>query len=284
MGNLINGVEISNQVKEEVKQQVDEIVASGKRAPSLVVFMVGDDPRSAKYVSGKKTACEKAGIKFTLVHLPAETTQEDLEGQVISYNNDDSVDGILVQLPLPNGLDEERVTELVSPNKDVDGLTKFNSARLFSNEACLAPATPSGIMRILEAIDVDVTGKNVVILGRGKLVGKPLMLLMLNHNATVTICHSHTENLTEITQNADILVVGIGKDRYINKSFIKEGAIVIDAGINVDEFGKLHGDCDYLDMLDKCSWITPVPKGVGPMTIAMLLDNVVKAYHLNEAE
>ena len=282
MGERIDGTLISAQVKEEVKQQVDELLEAGKRAPHLVVIQVGDDSRSDAYVRGKKNACQDAGITFTHEHVPEDYGEDKLIELIDKYNKDDEVDAMLVQLPLPAGYDEKHVTESIVPNKDVDGLTEANIIRLYNNEKGLVPATPLGIMKILEAIGQDVDGKHVVIIGRGKLVGHPLSLLMLNHNATVTVCHSHTKNLKEIAKTADILVVGIGKMYFIDSEYIKEGAIVIDAGINVNEEGKLKGDCNYEDMIDKASYMTPVPRGVGPMTVAMLLVNVMTAYHLNE--
>ncbi len=221
MGNKIDGTAISKEVRQEIAIEVKDIVEKGQRVPCLVVFMVGDDPRSATYVRNKQKACEEVGIKCILEKLPATISQDTLLTKIEGYNQDDSVDGIIVQLPLPQGFDEKKVTETVCSKKDVDGLTSANLIKLYNNEPCLVAATPSGIMKLLEKIDVEVSGKQVVIVGRGKLVGKPLALLMTNHNATVTLCHSHSQNLKEITQTADILVVAIGKSEFIDDSFIK---------------------------------------------------------------
>ncbi len=278
MGELINGNIISECVKQEVRERISEITASGKRAPKLVVVVVGNDPRSAAYVRNKKKSCEEVGIEFVEKHFEENVSQDEIISYLGKCNQDDEIDGVIVQLPVPKHLNEEEVTEAVRADKDVDGLTRENIVRLYNKEKGLVPATPSGIMRMLKHIGCDVAGKHVVIVGRGKLVGHPLMLLMLNNNATVTVCHSRTENLKEITRTADVLVVGIGKAKFINSEYVKEGAVVIDAGINVNEEGKLVGDCDYQEMLDKVSYITPVPRGVGPMTVAMLLVNVLSAY------
>ena len=282
MGNKIDGTAIAQGIKEEIREEIEQLINEGKRQPHLVVIMVGDDPRSAAYVRNKEKSCQNVNIDFTLNHLSADVGEEELLKIIKGYNEDDTVDGIVVQLPLPAGYNESVITEAVAADKDVDGLTEASIIKLYNNKASLVPATPLGIMKILEKLNIDVDGKQVVIVGRGKLVGHPLSLMMLNSNATVTVCHSHTRNLTEITQTADILVVGIGKMNYITRDFVREGAVVIDAGINVDENGRLHGDCDYENMLDKVSWITPVPRGVGPMTVAMLLVNTMTAYRGHE--
>ncbi len=282
MGERIYGDQIAAQMKQAIGDRIMVHIEEGCRKPKLVIFMIGDDPRSDAYVRNKRRSCEEAGIECVLEHYPADVDQDTLIEKINEYNGDDTVDGMIVQLPLPDHLNEKVITETVSGDKDVDGLHSTNIIRLYNNDKrCLVPATPLGIMKILEYIGCDVDGKHVVIVGRGKLVGHPLSLLMLNRNATVTVCHSHTVNLTEITKTADILVVGIGKAGYITADHIKEGAVVIDAGINVTAEGKLTGDCDYENMLPKASFITPVPKGVGPMTVAMLLENVLTAYERN---
>lgn len=282
MGERIDGSLIAEKTRDILKEQIETLVSGGKRRPKLVVFLVGDDPRSGAYVRNKQRSCEYVGIEFVLEHYPADIDQETVISRIREYNDDESVDGMIVQLPLPSHLDESVITETVSGDKDVDGLHSDNILRLYNNDPdCLVPATPSGILKMLEFLKIEVDGKHAVIVGRGKLVGHPLSLLMLNHNATVTVCHSHTRQLEEITKTADILIVGIGKAGYINSSHIKEGAVVIDAGINVNEEGRLTGDCDYEDMLEKAAYITPVPKGVGPMTVAMLMYNVTRAYERN---
>jgi len=278
MGKIINGPATAAAVRAEVRQQV----AAMNRKPQLAVIHVGDDARSATYVRNKKKACEEAGIGFLLKKYKDTVKETTVINQIRKYNRDPEIDGIIIQLPLPAHLDETRIIEAVDPDKDVDGLTRRNIVRLYNNENGLVPATPAGIMKLLESIGCDVDGKHVVIVGRGRLVGHPLSLLMLNANATVTVCHSHTRNLAEITRTADILVVGIGRAGFITADYIKEGAVVIDAGINVTEEGKLKGDCDFEGMLEKASWITPVPKGVGPMTVAMLLANVLKACEMRK--
>lgn len=282
MGERIDGNLISAQVKEEIAEKIRIHTEQGHRKPKLVVFLVGDDPRSATYVRNKQKSCESVGIECILEHYPADVAQNILTDKIREYNCDETVDGIIVQLPLPSHLNEREVTETVDGDKDVDGLHSTNIIRLYNNDPrCLVPATPLGIMKMLEYIGCDVDGKNVVIVGRGKLVGHPISLLMLNHNATVTVCHSHTKDLTQITKTADILVVGIGKAGFITADHIKEGAVVIDAGINVNAEGKLKGDCDFESILPKASFVTPVPRGVGPMTVAMLLFNVLTAYERN---
>lgn len=282
MGERIDGNLIAQKTKDELKKQVDDMISKGHRRPKLVVFLVGDDPRSAAYVRNKQKSCEYVGIECVLEHYPAEVTQETLITKIKEYNKDVTVDGMIVQLPLPTHLNEAIITESVDGTKDVDGLHSDNILKLYNNDpTCLVSATPLGILKILEYLGINVDGKNVVIVGRGKLVGHPLSLLMLNHNATVTVCHSHTKDLAEVTKTADILIVGIGKAKFINSSHIKEGSVVIDAGINVDEDAKLVGDCNYDDMIDKASYMTPVPKGVGPMTVAMLMYNVIRAYERN---
>lgn len=279
MGERIHGDMIADQIKEEIREAIAADMEKGCRRPRLAVLLVGDDARSAVYVRNKQKACDAVGIDCTVEHFPPEATQDELIRRIHKYNENDTVDGIVIQLPLPAHLNDRVIVNEVCPDKDVDGLHDENTVRLYNNdERCLVPATPLGIMKLLEYIDCDVDGKHAVIVGRGRLVGHPLSLLMLNNNATVTVCHSHTRNLTEITKTADILVIGIGKAGFITSEYVREGAVVIDAGINVNDRGKLVGDCDYEGILPVASYITPVPGGVGPMTVAMLLYNVLRAY------
>jgi methylenetetrahydrofolate dehydrogenase (NADP+)/methenyltetrahydrofolate cyclohydrolase len=282
MGTIIDGKAIAAQVREQAALRVSQIIASGGRLPKLAVMLVGEDPRSAVYVRNKQRACENAGMLFELAKLPAETKQEALEAQIEAWDRDPTVDGILVQLPLPRGFHQTPVIERIAADKDVDGLTTASLKKMYDNRPGLQPATPRGIMKICEVLGVAPEGRRVVICGRGELVGRPLAMMMTNANATVTLCHSHTQHLKDITRQADILVTAIGKSRFFDSSYIREGAVVIDAGINVDAAGKLSGDCDWQEMQEKAGAVTPVPGGVGPMTIALLLDNVLFAYDHHE--
>ena len=275
---IIYGSEIAKNIKADIKSRVDEIVASGKRKPCLCVILVGDDPASISYVKGKEKACAEIGFASKMITLPQETSEEELLDIVKECNNDDSIDGILVQLPLPKHINAHNIIINIDPNKDVDGLHPLNVAKLYQSQDGFVPCTPQGIMQILKQANVSLAGKHVVVIGRSHLVGSPVARLLLNENATVTMCHSYTQDLSSITKLADILVVCVGKPRMITKEYVKEGAVVIDVGVNRDENGKLCGDVDFDNVKEKCSLITPVPKGVGPMTICMLLVNTLKAY------
>ena len=280
---IVYGSEIALKIKERIKLQIDEIKLANKRIPKLGVILVGDNPASISYIKGKSKACEEVGMDFELMSLAADVGQATLIEKIEMWNQDPSIDGILVQLPLPKGYDydEKYILEMVDPRKDVDGLTSSNAGKLFLGEECFAPCTPLGVMEILKDCQIDLCGKNVVVVGRSNLVGLPLSRLLIGANATVTVCHSKTNNLKEVCQRADVLIVTIGKARYINHEYVKDGAVVIDVGVNrVD--GKLYGDVDFDSVKDKASIITPVPKGVGPMTIAMLIVNVLKAYRQGE--
>ena len=280
---IVYGSEIALKIKERIKLQIDEIKLANKRIPKLGVILVGDNPASISYIKGKSKACEEVGMDFELMSLKADVGQATLIEKIEMWNQDPSIDGILVQLPLPKGYDydEKYILEMVKPSKDVDGLTSSNAGKLFLGEECFAPCTPLGVMEILKDCQIDLCGKNVVVVGRSNLVGLPLSRLLIGANATVTVCHSKTNNLKEVCQRADVLIVTIGKARYINHEYVKDGAVVIDVGVNrVD--GKLYGDVDFDSVKDKASIITPVPKGVGPMTIAMLIVNVLKAYRQGE--
>lgn len=273
MDKIINGKEISKRIKEELKQEIEVF----SRKPSLVVIQVGNDIASDVYIEGKKKASLEVGIDFKHLKYEEDVTEEVLIEKIQELNSDDMVDGILLQLPLPKHLNEVKIINYIDPSKDVDGLTITNIGKLTNKIDGLISCTPLGIMELLSAYNVELEGKHVVIVGRSNLVGKPLISLFLNNNATVTVCHSKTKDLSEYTKQADILVVAVGKQNLINRDMIKKGVVIIDVGINRVE-GKLYGDVYYLDVFDKVSLITPVPGGVGPMTVTMLLKNVVKCY------
>ena len=277
--NIVYGSELSKEIKEELKEEI----AGYKRKPCLSVVLVGEDPASVSYVRSKNKAAVEVGMDYRQIDLPEEASQEELLKVVDGLNEDEGVDGILVQLPLPKHLDEKEVLDHISWKKDVDGLHAVNAGKLYLGEEGFVPCTPQGIIELLKKMEVGFRGKHAVVIGRSKLVGLPVSKLLLNENCTVTICHSKTEDLAKITSQADILVVAIGKPRFITKEYVKEGAYVIDVGVNrVD--GKLCGDVDFEDVKEKCAAITPVPKGVGPMTVTMLLKNTVKAYRMKEGE
>ena len=276
---IIDGKKVSAQVKEQVAEETKKLKAKGI-IPGLAVILVGDDPASRVYVNNKKKACELVGFKSEEYALPATTTQEELLDLVEELNNRKDINGILCQLPLPKGLDDNAVIEAISPLKDVDAFHKQNVGRIMIGDYDFLPCTPAGIMEMLRAYDISVDGKKCVVIGRSNIVGKPMAMLLLHENGTVTICHSHTKNLKEITSEADILVAAIGKAKFVKADMVKKNAVVIDVGMNRDEKGKLCGDVDFEDVKDKCSYITPVPGGVGPMTIATLMKNTLKAAKL----
>lgn len=272
MSKIIDGKKISLEVKEALKKEISSLEVK----PTLVVISVGDDPASKVYVRQKKKCAEYVGINY--MHLNYESINEnDLLAKIDELNKDSRINGIIVQLPLPDYLDSTKIVNAISPDKDVDGLTYINAGRLLNNEKCLVSCTPKGIMHLLEHEGIELTGKNAVVIGRSILVGKPMMNLLINANATVTMCHSRTKDIDKITRKADILVVAIGKKHFVKRDMVKKNAVVIDVGINrVDD--KLYGDVDYDDVFDKVRKITPVPGGVGPMTVVMLMSNVLEAY------
>ena len=278
MGTVIYGSEIAKEVKANLKAKVAQLANAGKRLPKLVVILVGDNPASLSYVTGKEKSCKEVGMDSDLIKLPAETTQEQLEALIQQLNEDENVDGILVQLPLPKHLNEDAILEKIDPSKDVDGFHPVNVGKMMLNKDTFLPCTPKGIMVMLEKMGLsDLSGKEAVVIGRSNIVGKPMGQLLLNRNATVTYVHSRTKDIEAVCRRADILVVAIGRPRFVTKEWVKEGAAIIDVGINrVD--GKLCGDVDFDDVIDHVSYITPVPKGVGPMTIAMLMENTLEAY------
>ena len=273
MGQRIDGKVISQAVKDELKERVK---SEGIDA-SLAVIQVGTDPASTVYVGNKKKACEYIGIRSLAFELPEETSEEELLELVRELNEREDVDGILVQLPLPAHMDEDKVIRTIDPKKDVDGFHPQSVGALSIGQPSFVSCTPAGIIQLLKRSGVEIEGKECVIVGRSNIVGKPMALLMLRENATVTICHSRTKHLKEVTKRADILIVAIGKPKFITKEYVKEGAVVIDVGIHRNENGKLCGDVDFEDVEPITSAITPVPGGVGPMTIAMLMNNCVEA-------
>lgn len=276
MSQIINGKELAKNIKLKLKEEVEEL-KKAEINPKLAVIMVGDDKASKVYVKNKSKACEEVGVEFEEYLLPANTKMKELLELIEKLNNDVTVHGILVQSPLPEGLDANEAFKTISPKKDVDGFNPINVGKLSLNQDCFVSCTPFGIIKMLETYNIPIEGANAVIIGRSNIVGKPLAKCLLNKNATVTVCHSKTKNLKEITSKADILVAAIGKPKFVTVDMVKEGATVIDVGINRMEDGKLVGDTDFENIKEKVSYITPVPGGVGPMTIAMLMYNVVKA-------
>lgn len=273
---ILDGKALSQQVREEVKVEVDKLVAQGVR-PGLHVVLVGEDPASAIYVRNKGKACEKVGIAGVTHKLPEETTEADLLALLEKLNSDPEVDGILVQLPLPKHISEEKVNNAMDPARDVDGFLPANMGRLLIGHHGLVACTPAGIMRLIDESGIDYKGKRAVVIGRSVIVGKPTALLLMERHATISICHSRTQDLAQRAAEADILVAAIGRAKMVKGDWIKEGAVVIDVGMNRDENGKLCGDVDFAEASEKAAWITPVPGGVGPMTIAYLLRNTVIA-------
>ena len=283
MSVIMNGKEVSAAKRAQIAKRCEEYKKEhGGRAPGLAVIIVGDDPASAVYVRNKKKGCEEVGFNSWVYEMSAETTQEQLDDLVVKLNNDQSVDGILVQLPLPKHLDEKHVIELIDKNKDVDAFHPYNVGKITEGDYRFLPCTPAGVMEILRYYNVDPSGKNCVVVGRSNIVGKPMALLLLHANGTVKICHSRTPDLKGACREADILVCAIGKAKFFDGEYVKEGAVVIDVGINRDENGKLCGDVDFASVEGKASYITPVPGGVGPMTITMLLENTLKAAEMKD--
>ena len=276
MYKIISGKEISLAVKERVAAQVNGMKKDGIE-PCLAVILVGDDPASRVYVNNKKKACEFCGIRSLEYLLPTDATQEELNSLVEKLNNDNSVNGILCQLPLPKHLNEKEVLNLIKPEKDVDAFHPENVGHIMIGDYSFLPCTPAGIMEMLKYENISLDGKHCVIIGRSNIVGKPMAMLMLKENATVTVCHSHTKNLKELVSQADVVVAAVGRAGFVTADMIKDGAVVIDVGINRGEDGKLCGDVDFEAVKEKASLITPVPGGVGPMTIAMLMRNTVEA-------
>jgi len=279
---VISGKELSAKLKSEMAEQVALFPVKYGRVPHLVVILVGDDVGSRTYVKNKAKACDLVGIKNTTIRLPEETTEKELLDRIAELDADDGVDGILVQLPLPKHISEPKVIEAISEAKDVDGFHPLNTAGLWQkrpNSSCTVPCTPKGIIRLLDAAGYEISGKRAVVIGRSQIVGLPVSKLLLDRNATVTICHSRTKDLPSITREADILVVAIGKAKFVDGTMVKDGAAVIDVGMDIDpETGKLCGDVDFASVMPKASVITPVPGGVGPMTICCLMENTIECF------
>ncbi|WP_153732917.1 bifunctional methylenetetrahydrofolate dehydrogenase/methenyltetrahydrofolate cyclohydrolase [Sporosarcina obsidiansis] len=273
---IIDGKAIGQEIRKELKVQVASLVKQGYQ-PGLAVILVGENPASQTYVKNKEKSSIEAGMKSELIKLPETVSEEELLKEVERLNQDDSIDGILVQLPLPKHIDENKVIRAIDPDKDVDGFHPMNVGKMLIGQQTFLPCTPYGIMQLLERSGVEIAGKHAVIIGRSNIVGKPMGQLLLQKDATVTYCHSRTNDLKKFTQQADILIVAIGMAKFITGDFIKEGAVVIDVGMNRDENGKLCGDVDYESAEQVASAITPVPGGVGPMTITMLLKNTVES-------
>lgn len=276
MAQIIDGKLISQQIKDELKDQVAALKLEGKEI-CLAVIQVGNDPASTVYVGNKKKSCEYIGIKSLAYEVPEETTEEELLGIIDKLNKDDNVHGILVQLPVPKHINEEKIINAISPSKDVDGFHPASVGALSIGQKGFVSCTPAGVIQLLKRSNIEISGKECVVIGRSNIVGKPMSMLLLRENGTVTICHSRTKDLKEVCKRADILVVAIGKPKMIDASYVKEGATVIDVGIHRDENNKLCGDVDYVSVEPVAGAITPVPGGVGPMTIAMLMNNCVEA-------
>ena len=276
MAKIIDGKKISQSLKDRVKAEVEKLKEEGIN-PCLAVIIVGDDPASRVYVNNKKKACEYTGIKSLEYALPASTTQQELLKLIEKLNDDDEVNGILCQLPLPKTIDEKTVLNSINPEKDVDAFHPFNVGHIMIGDQTFLPCTPAGVIEMLDSCNIELTGKNCVVIGRSNIVGKPMAMLLLQRNATVTICHSKTENIADITRRADLIVTAVGKVGFLTADMVKEGAVVIDVSINRNSDGKLCGDADYENVEKKASYITPVPGGVGPMTISVLMKNTLNA-------
>ena len=279
---LLDGKILSAKIKEEVKVEVTKIVKEKNITPGLAVILVGNDAASATYVTSKAKACKDAGIYSVVHEMPESITQEELLETINMMNNNPKLDGILVQLPLPKHIDTTTVLEAINPLKDVDGFHPYNVGRMVSNLDSFLPATPFGVMRMFEEHNIELSGKDVVVIGSSDIVGKPMASLLINKKATVTVCNSRTKDLKAHTSKADIVIIAVGVPYLLKEDMVKDGAVVIDVGINRLDTGKLVGDADFEGLKNKCSHLTPVPGGVGPMTIAMLLKNTIKAANLRD--
>ncbi|KMP25025.1 5,10-methylene-tetrahydrofolate cyclohydrolase [Bacillus cereus] len=273
---IIKGNEVAEKKRAQLTEEVVKLKEQGI-VPGLAVILVGEDPASRSYVKGKEKGCEQVGIYSELIELPETITEERLLAEIDRLNSDDRINGILVQLPLPKHIEEKAIIERISPEKDVDGFHPISVGRMMTGQDTFLPCTPHGIVELVKETNLDISGKHVVVIGRSNIVGKPVGQLFLNENATVTYCHSKTQNMKELTKLADILIVAVGRPKLITADYMKEGAVVIDVGVNRLETGKLCGDVDFDNVLDVAGYITPVPKGVGPMTITMLLHNTVES-------
>ena len=281
---LLDGKKVSEDIKNEIAAEVAQMKANGEKVPHLAAIIVGNDGASLTYVGSKVKSCERVGFESTLIKMPSTTSETELLKKIKELNENDDIDGFIVQLPLPKQIDTQKIIEAIDPSKDVDGFHPENVAKLFLGQRSLVPCTPKGMMVLLDEINYDLTGKEVVVVGRSNIVGKPVALLCLQKNATVTIAHSKTKNLKEVCQRADVLIAAVGHAKMINSDYVKEGAVVLDVGINRDENNKLCGDVDFEDVKDKVYAITPVPGGIGPMTITMLLQNTLEAFYHHQGE
>lgn len=283
MAVILDGKELSKKIKENLKDEVDYLKEKGIY-PKLAVIMVGNDSSSKIYVKNKSKACKKVGIEFEEFLLDESSTEHELLSLIERLNQDEKINGILLQSPVPKHIDINKAFRTISPEKDVDGFNPINVGNLVIGEDCFISCTPYGVMKLLEEYNIEIEGKNAVVLGRSNIVGKPMAQCLLSKNATVTICHSRTQNIKDIVKNADIVVSAIGKNNFVTEDMVKQGTVVIDVGINRLDNGKIVGDVDFENVKEKASYITPVPGGVGPMTIAMLLTNLVKATKLKNKE
>lgn len=276
MSKIIDGKAVSTQIKQNIKSETDALLKKGIKV-TLAVILVGEDPASCVYVKNKEKACEVCGIESKKYNLPAETSEQDLLKLISQLNNDDSVNGILCQLPLPKGIDEKKIINAIDPKKDVDAFHPENVGHIMIGDYSFLPCTPAGVMELLNSVDIDLCGKNCVVIGRSNIVGKPMAMLLLHKNATVTICHSKTKDLKSVCKSADVLVSAVGRAGFVTADMVADGAVVIDVGINRDENNKLCGDVVFDEVSERASYITPVPGGVGPMTIAVLMKNTLTA-------
>jgi methylenetetrahydrofolate dehydrogenase (NADP+)/methenyltetrahydrofolate cyclohydrolase len=282
MGKILSGKDVAQTYKERMKLEIEQLAEDGKRIPHLIVVLVGAHPASVSYVKGKGKACAEVGMKNTLLEFAENISEDELIQEIIKLNHDNDVDGILVQLPLPNHIRKEEIVKNIDVSKDVDGFHPLNVGKMYLGEETFLPCTPKGIMALLKAAGCNISGKSAVVLGRSQLVGAPVAQLLLQENATVTICHSKTTNIKEYCRNADILIAAVGRMHFVQSDWIKEGAVIIDVGVNRGVDGKLYGDVDFENVKQHASIITPVPGGVGPMTITMLLENTLQAYKRRE--
>ena len=279
---ILDGKQTAQSISNRLKEKISKYLTQGKRAPKIDIILVGDDYASKMYVDMKSKKALDLGIQVNVHTYPKDISQEQVESVIKQLNEDINIDGIMVQLPLPNHIQESKILELISPDKDVDGLTSTNLGKLFKNDSsAIAPATAKGVIELLKEYRVQIEGKRAVVIGRGDISGLPISAMLQNENATVTICHSRTQNLKEICSKADILVSSIGRAEYINSEYVKEGSIVVDIGTNRNAQGKLVGDIDFNSVKDIAEYITPVPGGIGPMTIVCLFDNLIEAYKKN---
>ncbi|MDF2606793.1 MAG: Methylenetetrahydrofolate dehydrogenase [Bacillales bacterium] len=274
---VLSGKDVAGKIRSELKQDIEKFVIENNFIPGLAVILIGNDPASSSYVRGKTRACEEVGIFSRLINLEVNVSEEELLKHISDLNKDTDIHGILVQLPLPNHINEKNIIMAIDPTKDVDGFHPINIGKMMLGEECFLPCTPFGIIKMLEYANIEMNGKHAVVIGRSNIVGKPVGQLLLNENATVTYCHSRTVNIREVTKLADILIVAVGKEQFVDETFVKEGAVVIDVGVNRNSEGKLVGDVDFNAIKPKVGLITPVPGGVGPMTITMLLHNTLQS-------